>query len=239
MKKTHTVLGLSAFELGLWFCSLTAIAVSFLCAVPRDYLTLIASLIGVTALIFTAKGRVLGQVLIVLFAVFYGIVSFGLRYYGEMITYLGMSAPMALFAIVAWLRHPAKGAREVEVRAIRPRELTILLALTAAVTAAFYFILRALGNANLAVSTLSMATSFFAAALTFLRSPFYALGYAANDLVLIALWLAATASDLSYLPMTVCFVVFLVNDLYGFVSWRRMEKRQRTVPCSCKNERQR
>ena len=107
MKKTHTVLGLSAFELSLWLCSLATITISFLCAVPRDHLTLIASLIGVTALIFTAKGRVLGQVLIVLFAVFYGVVSFGLRYYGEMITYLGMSAPMALFAIVAWLRHPA------------------------------------------------------------------------------------------------------------------------------------
>ena len=101
MKKTHTVLGLSAFELGLWLCSLVAITASFLCTVPRDYLTLIASLIGVTALIFTAKGRVLGQALIVLFAVFYGVVSFGLHYYGEMITYLGMSAPMALFAIVA------------------------------------------------------------------------------------------------------------------------------------------
>ena len=28
------------------------------------------------------------------------------------------------------------------------------------------------------------------------------------------------------LPVIICFVMFLVNDLYGFVSWKRMEKRQ-------------
>jgi nicotinamide riboside transporter PnuC len=32
--------------------------------------------------------------------------------------------------------------------------------------------------------------------------------------------------DLSYLSMLICFVMFLVNDLYGFFSWMRMEQRQ-------------
>ena len=32
--------------------------------------------------------------------------------------------------------------------------------------------------------------------------------------------------DISYLSVIICFVMFLVNDLYGFVNWKRMEKRQ-------------
>ena len=94
------------------------------------------------------------------------------------------------------------------------------------VTVSFYFILGALGNANLPVSTLSVATSFLASALTFLRSPYYAIAYAANDVVLIVLWIAAAMQDISSLPMVACFLAFLLNDLYGFINWRRMERRQ-------------
>ena len=55
-----------------------------------------------------------------------------------------------------------------------------------------------------------------------------ALAYAANDVVLIVLWIMATAVDISYLSVVVCFAVFLINDLYGFLNWLKMEKRQST-----------
>ena len=97
---------LTRFELGLWLISLTAVTASFLLSPSTDYLTLAASLIGVTALIFVAKGYVIGQILTVVFALFYGVISFYFRYYGEMITYLGMTSPMAIAAVVSWLRNP-------------------------------------------------------------------------------------------------------------------------------------
>jgi predicted PurR-regulated permease PerM len=58
------------------------------------------------------------------------------------------------------------------------------------------------------------------------RSPGYALAFAANDLVLIVMWILAAINDLSYLPMIACFVMFLLNDIYGFINWKRMKKRQ-------------
>ena len=60
--------------------------------------------------------------------------------------------------------------------------------LTVAVTIGSYFLLQAFGTANLLTSTVSVATSFVAVYLTWLRSPWYALGYAANDVVLVVLW---------------------------------------------------
>lgn len=58
-----------------------------------------------------------------------------------------------------------------------------------------------------------------------------ALGYAANDIVLIIMWIMATVDDPSYLPMIVCFSVFFINDCYGFVNWRKIRQRQgETVP---------
>ena len=96
----------------------------------------------------------------------------------------------------------------------------------AVVTGAFYFILKALHTANLGFSTLSVTTSFLASYLTFRRSPYYALAYAANHLVLIVLWALAAIADLRYLSMVFCFAMFFANDLYGFYSWQKMKKRQ-------------
>ncbi len=99
--------------------------------------------------------------------------------------------------------------------------------LAAVVTGVFYFVLKALGTANLVPSTVSVTTSFLAVYLTMMRSPYYAIGYAANDVVLIVLWIMAAVNDSSCLPMVLCFVMFFFNDLYGFVNWINMERRQR------------
>lgn len=221
---------LTRFERGLWGCSVAVIVISTILLGGGDALSVIASLIGVTALIFVAKGYVIGQVLTVVFAVFYGVISVQQRYYGEMITYLCMTSPMAIAAAIAWLKNPFKGTRQVAVRPMTAKTVICLLCSTALVTAAFYFILGALGNASLVMSTLSVTTSFLASALTYLRSPYYALAYAANDLVLIVLWILAASAEISYLSMVLCFVMFLANDLYGFFNWRRMERIQKMSP---------
>ncbi len=85
----------------------------------------------------------------------------------------------------------------------------------------FSIILKALDTPNIFFSTLSITTSFFAAALTMLRSPFYALGYAANDIVLIVLWISASLNDPQYIPVAVNFAIFFFNDMYGFISWKK------------------
>ena len=217
---------LTKFEFGLWTVSLMVVTLSFALSPSTDYLTLTASLIGVTALIFVAKGYVIGQVLTVVFALFYGVISFYFRYYGEMITYLGMTSPMAIAAVISWLRNPYEGTKEVAVHHLTKKESILLLSSCAGVTAGFYFILGALGTANLGWSTLSVTTSFLASALTFLRSPLYACAYAANDVVLMVLWVLASFADPGYIPMVAWFFMFFLNDSYGFVNCKRMERRQ-------------
>ncbi len=217
----------SRSEIVLWFLSVLTIIVSF-CAFDREnYLTLSASLVGVTSLIFNAKGNPFGQLLMVIFSLLYGIISYSFSYYGEMITYLGMTMPMAVFALIFWLRNPYKGNRaEVKVNTLGKSETVLTLVVTAAVTVAFYFILDHFGTANILPSTLSVTTSFLAVYLTFRRSPLFALAYAANDVVLIVLWIMASMQDTRYISVAVCFAAFLVNDIYGFISWRKMKIRQ-------------
>lgn len=214
-------------EWTLWGVSVLMIVGTFLLFQQSDYLSLTASLIGVTSLIFNAKGNPLGQVLGIAFCLLYGYISFTCAYYGEMITYLGMTAPMSLYALICWLRHPfGAGRAEVKVGSISRREALLALVLSAVVTVVFYFILKAFGTANLLPSTISVTTSFLAVYLTARRSPLFAVAYAANDLVLILLWGLAAVEDPAYLSVVVCFVMFFANDIYGFINWSRMRQRQ-------------
>ncbi len=214
-------------ELVLWLGSISVIVISFFAFGNSDYLSLIASLIGVSSLIFVAKGNPIGQILAIIFSLLYGIISFSSAYYGEMITYLGMTMPMAVFSLISWLKNPYNGNKsEVKVNKLNLKEYIFMAVLSLVVTVIFYFILSFLNTANLIPSTISVATSFAAVYLTFRRSPLYAVGYAANDLVLIVLWILATLEDFSYISVVICFMAFFINDIYGFISWKRMEKRQ-------------
>lgn len=221
---------LSVKEWWLWSISMLIVTVSNLVGGSFDVLTLAATWVGITSLIFAAKGNVWAQFLMVAFSILYGIISFHFRYWGEMITYLGMTLPMAVWSAVTWLRNPSAGSKsEVAIRRLEKKHFLFLLVLSIVVTGAFYFILRWLETPNIVFSTLSVTTSFLAASLTMLRSSYYALGYAANDLVLIVLWGLAAAKDPVYIPVIINFMIFFMNDMYGFISWK---KRERTQLCA-------
>lgn len=221
----------------IWGGSVLAIVLSFILCKNHDYLQLAASLVGACCLILTAKGNVLGQFLSVIFSVCYGVISYFCAYYGEMITYLGMTAPTALAAIITWMKHPFRGDRsEVTVSKPSVYDYAILILLSVVISIVFYFLLGALHTNNLLWSTLSVLTSALAVLLTVRRSPYYAFAYALNDIVLIVLWSLMAAEDSSYVAMIVCFSVFLLNDCYALINWLLRRKRQSEIRASESNE---
>ena len=223
MHKTY----FSKIDVILWLTSVILITASFLMFDRESYLTLCASLIGVTSLIFSAKGNPIGQFLMIIFSLLYGIISYSFCYYGEMITYLGMTMPMAIFALLSWLNNPFDGNKsEVKVSSITKCENVYMWLLTILITVIFYYILKYFNTANLILSTISVTTSFIAVYLTFRRSPYFAIAYAANDIILIILWSLASFNDIHYISVVVCFITFLANDIYGYISWQKMKKRQ-------------
>ena len=216
----------SLFEKILWSISILTIIILYI-IFPGDVLSFLASLIGATSLIFLAKGHFLTHILTIAFSVLYAIVSYQTRYYSELITYAGMTLPLAIIALVSWLRHPFKDKKEVEVATPPIYRYGIVLLLGGVATFGFYFLLKYLQTPYLIIATISIFTSFVACGLSILRSPYYALVYALNDIVLIVLWSIQLKNDFTYLSMVINFSVFLVNDIYGFINWRRIQAHQK------------
>lgn len=213
-------------EKTLWIFSVILITVSFFYFDRGNYLSLAASLIGVTSLILNAKGHPMGQVLMVIFSILYGIISYSFAYYGEMITYLAMTGPMAAMAFISWMKNTDKDKQEVKIAELSKTETLILWGGGLAVTFIFYFILKYFRTSYLYFSTLSVLTSFLAVYLTYKRSIYFAFAYAMNDLVLIVLWGLASLENPSYICVVICFILFFINDMYGFISWKERKKQQ-------------
>lgn len=218
---------LSKHDRILWICSLLIVFISNISVPNFDPLTLAAALIGVTSLVFAAKGNVWAQILMIVFSILYGIISFRFRYWGEMITYLAMTMPMAVWSTITWLKNPSKeNKNEVQIQKLTSTHIIGLIFFGIIITAVFYFILLRLNTPNLLFSTISITTSFVAVSLTMLRSSYYAVGYAANDIVLIVLWSLASVQNPVYIPVTINFVIFFLNDVYGFINRKKRELKQ-------------
>jgi len=217
---------LTKFEWALWLGSVSVVLGASLLFQSDDPVNLTASLVGVTGAILMSKGHVLGQVLSLIFATSYGVISIFFRYYGEVFTSLCMTAPIALVSLINWIRHPYQGSNEVEISRLTLRQKGAMAVLAVAVTVLSWFVLDWLNTANLFLSTISVTASFVAAYLSACRSAYYALAYACNDLTLLGLWISAALTDVSCVPMVACMSVFFFNDIYGYVSWKARRQRQ-------------
>lgn len=218
----------SKLERVLYALSLLAVVAGFFIFDRKHPLYLVISVVGVVYLAFCAKGHPVGQALVIVFSILYGIVSFYARYYGEMITYIGMTGGLAVVSLVSWLKNPtSKEDRTVKIDKAKRFDYYVLVFGTIGVTAVFYFVLKALNTENLIFSTLSVATSFAASYLSLRRNKYYAIAYALNDAVLIVLWSTLSVADLKYVNLVVCFAMFFINDIYGFISWHKRDKGSR------------
>lgn len=224
MKIRNPFKGLTKFEWCLWLFSLTAITAAQFGSGSTDYLSYAASLVGVTALIFAARGDPFAIILSICFSVMYATISYFFTYYGEMIINLGLQLPISVASLITWRKNlTKKDGVHVKTGKLTLKKTLIMLALDAIITVLFHFLLKYFNTANLIPSTISVATSFGALFFMALRLPQHALIFILNDVVMIVLWSLALISDISYISLVVCFSIFLLNDTYTFISWLKRQ----------------
>lgn len=130
--------------------------------------------------------------------------------------------PLHITTIISWLKNKSnKDSNVVSVNKLNRKEYMVLGLVTVLVTFMFFYILKLLDTNELMISTISLASY-----LMLRRSSNYASAFVINDVISITLWGIACVNDIALLPMVVTFSVFFVNDIYGFISWKKREKVQ-------------
>lgn len=190
-----------------------------------SWISAIAGIFGLSCVLFAAKGKVICVFLTWGMIVFYSLLSYQNKYYGEVFINLCLMFPMTVIQLVAWIKNLGKD-HVVKVNTITKKEVLIvgLVACVAFVT--FYFILRALNTSQLIISTISIVTSVLATYFQSRRSKYGFLAFLFNDVVLCVLWLFATLDDTKNVAMLTAVALYVVSDIYGFISWGVLQKRQ-------------
>ena len=214
------------FEISFLIISMSLITTCYFLGADKNILSLITSLVGVFSILTVAKGLVAAPIICITYNILYSIISLTQGYYGEAIIYIFLMIPISILSIISWKKNKNKEKQDnVTVNKIKPKEFVYIFLVTILATILFYFLLKLLNTNELIISTVSLISSLMAAYLMLRRSSYYALAYMVNDLILISLWTMSVINNgIEYLPTAITFLIFFVNDTYGFIRWKSEEK---------------
>lgn len=181
-----------------------------------------------TALLL-AKGKYACYIIGVISTFFYAFVSYSNAYYGETIIAMCCTLPLMVIGLVNWIKNQ-DNTKTVIVKEIAKKELVLLLLSQAVMAIGYYFLLKAFNTNNLIVSTLSIVASLVATYLTARRSEHGFIGFIINDIILIVLWsIPVVKGDTTLVPVLLCPILLLINDIYGSYNWGKIKKRQKKL----------
>lgn len=216
------------FEISFLTLSLFIILICYLLNHDKNMLSLIVSLLGIFTVICGAKGLIIAPFINIIYNVLYIFISFSQNFYGEVLIYIFLMIPLNIITIISWLKNRSNENKNiVKVNKISKKEYSILIIVTIGILFSFYLLLKSLNTSALIISTFSLADSLIASYLLFRRSSNYAIAFIINDIILILLWLTTlTNGKIIHLPIVITFMIFLINDIYGLIIWKKREKLQ-------------
>lgn len=178
-----------------------------------------------TALLL-AKGKYACYIIGIISTFFYAFVSYSNSYYGEVIIAMCCTLPLMIVGLVNWLKHQ-DNTNTVVIKEISKKELIIVLLTQVIMFIGYYNLLKVFNTNNLLVSTFSIVASIIATYLTARRSEYGFIGFIINDLILITLWsIPVIGGESNLIPVLLCPVLLLINDIYGVYNWKRLKKLQ-------------
>lgn len=179
-----------------------------------------------TALLL-AKGKYACYIIGIISTFFYAYVSYSNSYYGEVIIAMLCTLPLMVIGLINWLRHQ-DDTKTVIIKEITKKELIVVLLSQVVMFLGYYYLLKIFNTNNLLVSTFSIVASIIATYLTARRSEYGFIGFIINDLILIVLWsIPVINGESNLIPVLLCPVLLLINDIYGVYNWKRIKNKQK------------
>ena len=178
-----------------------------------------------TALLL-AKGKYSCYIIGIISTFFYSYVSYTNSYFGEVIISMCCTLPLMIIGLINWLKHQ-DSTNTVIIKEITKKELILVLLSQLVLFYGYYYLLKIFNTSNLIVSSLSIVASLIATYLTARRSEYGFIGFIINDLILIVLWgTLVIQGNLSIIPVLLCPVLLLINDIYGAYNWKKLKNIQ-------------
>lgn len=219
--------GYNVLDFVLIFSGLLSVIIAGILFGAKWYI-IINSIFGLLCVFTQAKGKVITQVVGFLYCIFYMIIAYWQKLYGEALLYLIIMLPMYVYGIIHWFANIDKKSQEVIVKNnLSKNEWIVLIVGFVAISFGVFFLLKKFNTSQLILSTVSFVSMLPAVYLLARRCKWNMIAFLINDLVVPFLWLNFILhGSFDFIPMIVNYVFQIIYDIYGLIQWNKLEKKQ-------------
>lgn len=186
---------------------------------PESVLAMVAGIAGIICNVFISKGKISNYFFGLIFAYSYFYVSLGANYLGEMNTTLYVYIPAQFIGYFLWKQNMQSGqnGESVITKSLNLNGWLILVSFIAIGTLLFVQALNAAGGSSTGLDGLTTIIVVSAQVLMLLRYREQWILWIALNILSIILW----AENPS---MYVMYSAYLLNSLYGYYNWTKLQK---------------
>ncbi len=209
-----------------WLLVFTIINIYLFFAWKDSIVGLIASLTGMICVVLVAKGKISNYYFGIVNVLLYAYIAYQSMYYGEVMLNLFYFFPIQFVGIYFWIRNKnkKKGKDNVKVKILTNKE-KILWALLSIVGVFLYgLVLKLLGGNLPFIDSTSTVLSVIAMVLMIRRATVQWILWIIVDVVSVYMWFQVLFQGGNDISMLVMWSAYLVNAVYGYFNWKKMEK---------------
>ena len=207
-----------------WLAIASAVILALSIYWKDSMIGIMSALTGVWCVILTGKGKRSSFIFGTINVLFYAYISFGAKYYGEVMLNLIYYFPMNFVGWFAWNKHMNEENGEV-IKSSLPRKKGIILYVCTAVAIFLYgLMLRAL-NGNLPfVDSMSTVVSVVAQILSVKRLTEQWVLWIVVDVVTVIMWAVNFANGGESIATLLMWSIYLLNAIIMYIRWKREVK---------------
>ena len=212
--------GWKALDLA-WLAAATAVILGLSLYWKDSPVSLWAALTGVWCVILTGKGKRSSFLFGTVNVVFYAMISFQARYYGEVMLNILYYLPMNFVGWFAWKKHMNEETGEVVKRRLPRNRRVWVYGLTAAAILLYGLVLKALGGNLPYVDSMSTVVSVTAQILSVKRLTEQWVLWIVVDVVTVVMWGINFAQGGETVATLAMWSVYLINAVIMYIRWNR------------------
>jgi len=191
-------------------------------------LSVVTMLTGLWCVILVAKGRIFNYYVGIVNILGYGYISYTYQLYGETMLNILYYLPMSFVGLYIWSKHKNTAVKDsVKVKCLTLQQREAYGALTVIAFLVYGIILRKMGDPYPFIDSCSTVLSIVAMWAMAWRYWEQWILWIIVDVVSVYMWYCVMVdSGTNDIALLVMWIAFLINAVYGYISWYRMVRNQ-------------
>jgi nicotinamide mononucleotide transporter len=210
----------------IWLFAFTAVNIWLFFMWHDNWIGLTASISGMICVVLVAKGKISNYYFGFVNIVAYAYVAYQNKYYGDFMLNAYFYFPMQFVGLYFWIKNRNKSKTKDDVSVsylgLKEKLLWLIVSIIAIIDYGIY--LQHIGGRLPFVDSTTTVLSIVATILMTRRVTEQWLLWIIVDVVSIYMWVYRIIQGSSDISMIVMWTAFLVNAIYGYYNWRKLEK---------------